>query len=536
MKCSSILVSISIILAFPNLAEAQKKVSKATQADAFVGKKFERKQGQSIDRFESIEEGEYKLRLRSKGQYDIVTFNDELEPVHTETVEMAKKGEPKKYELSDWYHLDFADKRLLLKATTDRDSKHNFFTLTELDEEDNASGSAVELARIDKDYYYIIENADLDYEISDDGENLLVYLKLPETRNQRNVKVMRYRYIVLDTELQVVSDRVQEFEATDGVVKYSGNAQFNDEGTVYCWATVDRGRRYKLQDRFAVMLYAIGPKKTISTRVDKVRATGVTSDLTEGRYSLFFSTGVRGFTFLWFGSPGGETGFASITWTGEKRDKPMVKQTPFTAEHAGKNQPAKVGRKQAKREKKGKPVVIPYLEIDKLIRLEDGSYVVLAQEQFIEVRTRQGSSISRTIYHFLNIHAFGLSADYELQWSTVVPLYQRGYTTDGRGYAYKIHEDKLYLMFNDNFRNLEKEWNTGKKPYKFTGPKNPVTIVSVDMKNADERQKRELLWPSSAVGGMFRPEMFYSPNGSSTGLTYIQGGKLSQSLVKIDFH
>lgn len=536
MKHTRILLSISILMACATVAEAQKKISKATTADAFVGKKFDRKPGQTIDWFESMEEGAYKLRLRSKGQYDIVTFNDLLEPVNTETVEDAKNGEAKKYELSDWYIFTFADKRLLLKATTDRDAKKNFFTITKLDEQEKESGPAVDLAIIDKDYYYVIENAKMDYEVSDDGSKLLVYFKLPEKRNQRNVKVIRYQYIVLDKDLQPISDRVEEFEATDGVVQYNGNAQFNDEGHVYCYANVDRGRRYKKQDRFSVLMYAIGPKKTISVRADKVRATGVTTDLANGRYRLFFTTGVSGFMFMGIGSPGGETGFATITWTGEKRDKPVVKLEPFTAEHAGKNQPAKVGRKQAKREKKGKPVVIPYLEMEHVIRMNDGSYLVLAQQQFIEVRTRQNSTISRTIYHFLNIHAFGFSADHELQWSTVVPVYQRGYSPEGMGFAYKTHNDQLYLIFNDNFRNLEKEWHTGKKPYKYTGFKSPVSIVRVDMKNADAPQKREQLWSSAAVGGMFRPEMFYSESGSTTGLTYIQGGKLSQTLVKIDFH
>ncbi|MBL4587249.1 MAG: hypothetical protein JKX84_09375 [Flavobacteriales bacterium] len=530
------LLSIAALLLTANMTLlAQKKVSKSKNIEVYSSKKGKRKAGETIDEFISIEDGKYTLRMRSKGMHEYVTYNSELEVEETKkkTIEIIKK---KDYGLADWRTVQFAGSNYLIKATTDRDKKLNIFTLTELDEERDEIGPVTELDRIKGDRYYrIIENAYLDYMVSDDESKLMVMFKLPEKRDKDRVKYKLYRYVVFDEDLNIIWNRVFEYKHEGGRVKYGGSARVGDNGDVFCWASMDRGRGYKKDERFGVNLYRLNEDETAKVQIKALERDGITSFLHNGIYNLTSTYSKYGWKFLFWGGKGGKVGFLDIKWNGGDGESPEVKKSPFGAEHIIKNQPKKERKKWKKREKKGKPVYVPHLYTDYIIELEDGGTVILAQEQYA-VTTTSKNGHTRTKYYNLDIHAFGMSADNDIQWSTIVPLYQKMGSTIGSGYAYKILGDKLYLIFNDNFRNLEREWNTSIKPNRFSGGSSPVSVVTIDMTDPDAKQKRELAWKSKTVGGLFRTEMFYSPYDNPIGLVYIQGGRLSERLLKIDFH
>ncbi|MCB0754176.1 MAG: hypothetical protein KDB98_01185 [Flavobacteriales bacterium] len=516
-------------------AQAQKSIDKSKNADVFMSKKSNRKRGQTINKFTKVEDDKYEIELTSKDEYEYVTYDSELNVVDTRT---EKKPEPKKakdYGKADWMKFYFGDRRYLLLGTTERDKKQNVFTIREIDEESEEVSQPEELGQLNgEDYYFIIENADLDYWISDDESKLLISYKLPEKRDNDRVKYRRYRYMVFDRDLNLLWEKEVDFKHKNGRVSYGGNARISNDGHIFCYGTVDRGRGFKKDERFGVNLYHISEDDVQSTRINGVELSGVTADIVNGEYTIFCTYGVRGFTFLWFGNPGGEIGFLSLRWGGDEDESPKVVKTPFGADHVSKNQPTKERKKWASREKKGKSVYVPRLVIDEVILQEDGSYLVLAQEQFIVVTTYKSGRTS-TKYYNLDIHVFGLNSDFGISWSSIIPCYQIMGTTVHSGYVYKQIGNKLYFVFNDNYRNLEKEWNTTKKPNRFSGGEHPTSMVVVDMDAPDEKQRRELLWKEKTVGGSFRPELYHSPDDKNFGLVYIQGGKLKQSLLRIDF-
>lgn len=517
------------------VALGQKKVSKAKHADVYVSKKSKRKPGQTISEFTKIEDDSYEIKLRSKGEFEYVTYDDELNVVDKRTEKQPKKKEGKDYGKADIMRFDFGGTRYHLMGTTERDAKRNVFTIREIDEDGEEVGSPEELGQLNgEEYYFIIENAKLDYWISNDESKLLISYKLPEKRDQDRVKYRRYRYMVFDTELNLLWEKVVDFKHKDGRVSYGGNARIDNNGDVFCYGAVDRGRKFKKDERFGINLYYFTEDSEESRRVNGIRLGGVTADVIDGEYTLFCTYGVDGFTFLWFGSPGGEEGFLSLRWNGED-EHPKVVKTPFGADHVTINQPSKERKKWKAKEKKGKSVNVPRLVIDEVILQEDGGYMVLAQEQFVVVTTSRSGRTS-TKYYNLDIHVFELNSDFGISWSTIIPCYQRMGSTDHSGYVYKQIGRKLYFIFNDNYRNLEKDWNPTKRPNVFSGGEHPTTLVVVDMdEDSNQRLKRELLWKAKSVGGSFRPRLYESPDDKKFGLVYIQGGKLKQSLLRIDF-
>ena len=342
--------------------------------------------------------------------------------------------------------------------------------------------------------------------------------------------------MVFDQELNLLWDKVVDFKHQGGRVSYGGNARIDDNGNIFCFGSVDRGRKFKKNERFGVNLYHITEDDVVSERINGIELSGVTADIIDGEYTIFCTYGFRGFTFLWFGNPGGELGFLSLRWNGEEGESPKVVKTPFGADHVTLNQPSKERKKWKNKEKKGKPVYVSRLVVDEVIHQEDGGYLVLAQEQFVVVTTSRSGRTS-TKYYNLDIHVFELNSDFGISWSTIIPCYQRMGSTVHSGYVYKRIGSKMYFVFNDNYRNLEKGWNPTKKPNRFSGGEHPTTLVMVDIdEKPEQRQKRELLWRAKSVGGSFRPWMYESPDDKDFGLVYIQGGKLKQSLLRIDFN
>ena len=534
MTLTRILIAIAFLVASSTCVNAQKLVSKSKNAEAYAGKVTKRKPGETIDEFISMTKDEFKIKLRSKDTYEFVTYDSDLNQIDSRTEQIVEKKK-KDYGKADWYIFEFGESRYLLKGITDRDNEQNVFNITEIDENDDEVASPIELATIKgKEYYYVIENADLDYDFSDDGSKLMVSFKLPELRDKDNIKYKRYQYFVFNEDMQLEWSKVVDFKHKGGRNQYGGAARVSNDGEIYGWARVDRGRSYKKQERWSLDLYRFNKDEEASTTIKGVDPNGITTDIRDGVYSLFSTYSVRGFVLFGFGNPGGHIGFLSVKWNGGDREKPQVLKTAFGAEHASKNQPTKERKKHKAREKKDKDIYIPHLVVDEVILLEDGSHLVIAQEKF-SVTTTSKSGFTRTKYYNLDIHIFGLDSEFRIQWSNIIPCYQLMGSTVHSGYVRKLIGDKLYFVFNDNYRNLEKEWNTTKKPNRFSGGDHPTSIVTLDLTDPEAKQKRELLWKSKSVGGSFRTDLYYSPDDLTSGLVYIQGGKLKQGLVRIDY-
>lgn len=525
MKNTLSILTLMFLLA--DFGFAQKRIDKAQDVEVFTSKLQDRGRGQTIDRIEDITDDGYKIRLRSGSGYEYVTYNKELEVVESETeAKKETKSLKERYGEGDITRFWFNDRYFLLKGITEKENELNVFTLTELDEEGEPVAQPIELARIQgKDYYYGVGNAYLDYDISPDESKLLLSFKQPEKRDKNNDLYKIYRFMVYDKDMNQEWAEDIEFENKGGRNKYSGSKQLMNDGSIYCFSTIDRGRGASKGHRFALKLYRIKGSDITTTlkESDDTRDRWDTKVIDNDMY--LFST---------FGDKGDE-GIVMAKWTGAEGEKVSVTKTPFGLKHVIKNQPEKEVKKWKKVADKGKPITIPYFNIHKIIKNDDGSWLVYGQEQYT-VTTTSKSGYTRTTYYDLDMHFFNIAEGGKLNWSYVVPISQRtGEGAPGRGYQIKFIGSKVYVMFNDNYRNMEPEWNTSMPVSRFSSTDNPVALVCFDMKDPEAKQKRQLLWDSKSVNGVFNPHLYYSDDDIDFALVYIQGGKLKQRLVRIDF-
>ncbi len=511
-------------------SSAQKRIDNAKDAEVYVSSIISRKRGKTIDRYMKIEDDEYNLRLESKREYEFVRYNTQLEIVESRTEktsinERIEKNE-KRYGKGQRMFFRFGDRDYLLMGVKDGD--HNIFTIAELDENDNLVSEPRQLARIEGiGHYRKVRSAYLDYEFSEDGSKLLIWFRLRVKTDQNGDNYTRYRFMVFDSDLKKLWTEDVDFLNTGGAVNYRGNGWLLNDGSVYCFATLNRGRDHASEGRLAMRLYHIdGVELQVTTQncgsaKNSWKVNLIDNEMwlisTYGDASLFTGKLSEGFVFL--------------KWSGIDADEVRMLLAPFGLDHIIKNQPKEDIVKWQKSVSENKPAYVPNLNLHRALKQEDGSFLIFGQEQSSR-ETKNGG----TIYYNQDLHIFNLSENGKIRWSNIVTINQRTWEgSTGAGYRYKILDDMVYVIFNDNYDNLKEGWNSSQPVARFMTNDNPVTLVSLDLKEPEVKLQRQLLWDSKSVGGLFSPRKYYSHNESDFALVYIEGDNLKQSLVRIDF-
>ena len=437
-------------------------------------------------------------------------------------------------------------KSYVLKGSTEESAKRNEMLLSVLDSAGNEVGDSRKLSEITGEgYYEDVSNSYLGYKISNNEEFVLVYFKLAETRNSADLPVQNFRFMLYDKDMQSLWERDVAFDLAEGKTRignlrwFYGSAPrailLRNDGSVNVWASVDRGRSFGKEKRFQTDLYAISSDQVIHQSLPDINPGWWWMSENDEQLQMISVTDVKGLNLFGINfKPGGKDAFLFVNWDGKEKSSPQLKRIPFAAKHLSQNQTAKTLSKAKKAEAKGKPVLIPNYGLDEIIILEDGSLLVAGQQQYSITSVSKSGLTTSTKYYNKDIHIFHISADGEVNWTYNIPMFQ--YTRGvGHGYVLKIVDEKVYVLFNDNFKNLEKKWNNGKKPAKFSSIDNPVSLVSFNLNTPEEKQVRQQLWKSTSAGGLFEPEKFYSESEESMGLVYIQGGRLKSKVLKLNF-
>ena len=121
---------------------------------------------------------------------------------------------------------------------------------------------------------------------------------------------------------------------------------------------------------------------------------------------------------------------------------------------------ARTQKKTSKREKKNK-AEFDELELRNLIIGDDGSIVMIGEQYYVLVHTSyssDGKSRTYYTYHYNDMLITKIDPDGELAWMKKLPKRQTG--RKGRGgmgykYVYDEKSDEHFLLFLDNFKNME---------------------------------------------------------------------------------
>lgn len=92
---------------------------------------------------------------------------------------------------------------------------------------------------------------------------------------------------------------------------------------------------------------------------------------------------------------------------------------------------------------------------------------------------------SYTVYVRGNIVVINVDPDGNILWSKKIPKYQSNRNMVGLGYEVAWTNNRLYFLFNDNFKNLKSDWK-GDRVYGFSGGDNPINMTVCNLENEGE--------------------------------------------------
>lgn len=119
----------------------------------------------------------------------------------------------------------------------------------------------------------------------------------------------------------------------------------------------------------------------------------------------------------------------------------------------------KTKKRNEKREEKGIEAKIPNLELKNIIINEDGSLVLIGEQDFIVTRTSMnadGSSRTSTSFHYNDIFITKIGVDKDLKWMKKIPKTQAGVRgIGGMSFKYCNSNNYHYLVFLDNVKNID---------------------------------------------------------------------------------
>ncbi|MBL4586393.1 MAG: hypothetical protein JKX84_04955, partial [Flavobacteriales bacterium] len=477
---------------------------------------------------------------------DIYTVYDTtLQPISK--VKFDRTGSSK-----DLIHKGFIrlkNKAVLLTGKNLNYDKANAVYLAEFDAEALKLKETKEITRVDGNGFYTdFHQAHLGYSVSEDGSKFVVYFKKIKRAYKSDDNIQRFRFLVFDADLKKLWEQDVDFTSEDGDFLLGGSdweKEGNEKsiciannGNVYCWGRADKGDGYDNDARYHVKLSKVSAEgdemvELSGDQEKKIRnwtIRGTETGMIMAANYMEWENTTKSYLQK-------SDGFAFVSWTGAVKQRPVFKFHEFERDYMTLHQSKTIVKRVNNGEAKGPAGAFEdNFQINGFRKLEGDNYLILAESRHDSVKFNAHLDIDITTYTRRDAHFFSVSAkDGRLNWSTRIPKFQRNRTADGLGYICKVLGDKLYVIFNDHFDNITKEWKSSNGPTKFSKTDNPVVLMTIDMKNPQETVKREKLWKTEQPKSYFVPSNFYSSEGAPEGLLYLDDKIGKERFVKLIF-
>ncbi len=308
--------------------------------------------------------------------------------------------------------------------------------------------------------------------------------------------------------------------------------QLGNDGEILTWGIQDKGRDFEKEDRFETYIFKITEDDMINTRIgfSEKKIMEYTIRLTtEGKVLVcgFYNKNLKAKYDLIDGA------FLSY-WDIEKGEPIHISYDEFSDDFKksfwSERKINKYEKEQKKKKDKAKIGMSNY-DLDRVIEKDDGGALLVGEVYYTYVVYTSKSSY--TVYVHGNIIVINVDPDGNILWSKKIPKSQINRSNMGLGYELAWTNDKLYFLYNDNFKNLTDSWD-GSKVYAFKGGDNPVTMAVCDLSN-DGEITREQVWTTEKAGGMFQPGAKVDQLFDSETIIYIQGGRGTQRMIRVDY-
>lgn len=515
----------------------QKLQHESEKFDVYFGPKQERELRTSVNFFLGADDEEFYTYFRKKNDVTYGKYSNELKKIKTNSVELPKEKVVRNTE----FHIELGEEIYELYSISDKKAKSNKLYARTINKESlTPNKDEKELFSLTGDLFYKnFAYAFTQGDVSPDGSKFLVAFKLPEEED----KYRRFRLMVFDrqfnllwqTDRKFVIDKKLKFNFHGEGWLMSGSYdafQLGNDGQILTWGIQDKGKDFDKEDRFETYVFKITEKDMVHARVgfsEKKIMESMIRLNNDGKVMIsgFYNNNMKAKYDLIDGA------FLSY-WDIEKGEATHVSYDEFSEEFKQSYWSDRKIAKYEKQEKKKKgkeKVGMSNYKLQRVIEKEDGGAILVGEVDYYYIVYTSKSSY--TVYVNGNIIVINVDPNGEIAWSKKIPKSQSNRGNVGLGYELAWTKDRLYFLYNDNFKNLEKGWD-GSKVHTFKAGDNPVTMAICDIAN-DGEITREQVWTTEKAGGMFQPGPKVDQLFDDETIIYIQGGRGTQRMIRVEY-
>ncbi len=392
-------------------------------------------------------------------------LNDKMNVVKSEKVNMDYKGKRRAYE--GFYLLK---NNLVLLSSYKNNKKDKEFIFAESINLKTLKPKGDLKIVMEMESEYRFRQGDFNIRFSRDSSKMLVFGNISNKGRENE----SFQIKVMDNSLKELWENVIELpydENTFGV----NNFNVNNNGDVLVLGKIyPRGVRKTRNDRsnyfYTLLSYKKGENNAKEYKLDlgdkfitdlTVESNNRDKIICAGFYSDRAGFRQRGTYYIQIDANSGE----------------IISQNlkEFDFEFLTELMTEKQKRKAAKNEAKGKEnrqAELYSYDLDDLILRSDGGALLLAEQYYVTTstttqRSPTGFWETRTNfhYHYNGIIAVNINPKGTIDWASHIPKYQRS-TNDGgfySSYSHHIGKDAIYVIFNDNVKNLERRKSKDKR-------------------------------------------------------------------------
>jgi len=523
---------------------AQRKTGRSENLDVYMGSSIKKEADKKMTQFLAYNANGFVTHTFYNRQDIFTVYDTTMQPISATKFDRLQSAD-------GYVHKGFIrlkDKAILLTGKTLNYDKANTVYLSEFDAEALKIGDAKEVTRVEGNGFHAnFNDGHLNYAVSEDGSKFVVYFKKAKRADKKDDPTQAFRFMAFDADLDKKWQQDVEFRSGDGTFQLGGSAWdasapkaavgIANDGTVYCWGRTDKGDAFNNDARYRVKLTKVNSEgfETIdlSGDLEKQIRNWTLQGTESGMIMAANYMDWNNDTKSWLEKA---DGIAFVSWTGAAKQRPVFKYIPFDDAYMILHQSKSIVKRVEKDSKNAAGAFEDNFVIKGFTKLDGDNYLIMAESSLDSTKFNAHLDIDIITYTRKDAQFFSVNAtDGKLNWSTRVPKDQENKTGKGLGYACKVVDDKLYVLFNDNFANIEKEWTPELGVAKFDKMDNPIVLVTINMTNPTSVAKREKLWTSEKTGSYFEEYNFLSQNDSNEGTLYLDDEIGKEQFVRMVF-
>ena len=523
---------------------AQRKTGRSDNLDVYMGSSIKKEADKKMTQF---------LAYNSNGYVTYTFYNrQDIFTVYDTTLQPISSTKFDRLQSADGYvnkgFIRLKDKAVLLTGKTLNYDKANTVYLSVFDAEALKLEDPKEVTRVEGNGFHSnFNDSHLNYAVTEDGSTFVVYFKKAKRADKKDDPTQTFRFMAFDADLDKKWQQDVEFRSGDGVFRLGGSdwaetapeasVGIANDGTVYCWGRTDKGDAFDNDARYHVKLTKVNSEgfETIdlSGDQDKLIRDWTLQGTENGMIMAANYMDWENTTKSWLEKA---DGFALVSWTGAVKQRPVFKYIPFDDEYMILHQSKSIVKRVEKDSKDAAGAFEDNFVINGFTKLGGDNYLIMAESSLDSTKFNAHLDIDITTYTRRDAQFFSVNAsDGKLNWSTRVPKFQENKTGKGLGYVCKVVGRKLYVLFNDNFANIEKEWKAEDGVAKFDNMDNPIVLTAINLDEPTKLEKREKLWTSEKTASYFEGFNFLSLDGSTEGILYLDDEVGKEQFVRMVF-